>query len=117
MCGAGAFAWEWRTRGEENTMRRVLQVCGVAAVLASMVGVHVPATGAQGIVSGITVPPIPVVTSGMPVGVAGMIPTIPSIPIISGINVGMAGTGFGGERSVTYKESRTSEPATIVLSE
>ena len=98
-------------------MRRVLQVCGVAAVLTSMVGVHVPETGAQGIVSGITVPPIPVVTSGMPVGVAGIVPIMPSIPIMSGITIGMAGTGFGGERSVTYKESRTSEPATIVLSE
>jgi hypothetical protein len=29
----------------------------------------------------------------------------------------MAGTGSGSERQVTHKESRTSEPATIVLSE
>jgi hypothetical protein len=103
--------------GEENAMRRVLQVCGVAAVLASLVGVHVPATGAQGIVSGIIVPPISAVTPGMPVGVTVSVPSMVSQPIMPGISVGMAGTGSGSEGHVTHTETRTSEPATIVLSE
>lgn len=98
-------------------MRRVLQVCGVGVALAALIGVNVPATGAQGIVSGITLPPISVVIPGMPLGVTVAVPGVPSTSIITGISVGMAGTGSGGERSVTHKESRTSEPATIVLSE
>lgn len=98
-------------------MRRILQVCGVTAAVAALVGVNVPMTGAQGIVSGITVPPISVVIPGMPLGVNVAVPSVPGAHIMPGISVGMAGTGSGGERNVTYKESRTSEPATIVLSE
>ena len=98
-------------------MRRVLQVCGVAAVLASLVSIHVPATGAQGIVSGITVPPIAAVTPGMPIGVSVAVPSMVSQPIMPGMSVGMAGTGSGSQREVTYKESTTSEPATIELGE
>ena len=98
-------------------MRRVLQVCGVAAALASLVCVHVPVTGAQGIISGVILPPISGVTPGMPPGVMVSVPNVPGLPIMSGISVGMAGTGPGSEREVTYKESTTSEPATIVLSE
>ncbi len=98
-------------------MRRVLQACGVAAVLASLVCVQAPVTGAQGIVSGITLPPIPAVTPGMPLGVTVSVPSLVSQPIMPGISVGMAGTGSGSERHVTHKESRTSEPATIVLGE
>lgn len=98
-------------------MRRVLQACGIAAAVAALVGVNVPASGAQGIVSGIVVPPISVVTSGMPVGVNVSVPSVPSTPNITGISVGMAGTASSSKGNVTYKESRTSEPATIVLSE
>jgi hypothetical protein len=98
-------------------MKRVLQACGVAAVLAALVCVQAPATGAQGIVSGIVVPPISAVTPGMPVGVNVSVPSLVSQPIMPGISVGMAGTGAGSERHVTHTESRTSEPATIVLSE
>ena len=98
-------------------MRRILQVSGVAAVLASLVCVHVPAAGAQGIVSGITLPPISAVTPGMSVGMTVSVPSMVSQPVMPGISVGMAGTGSGSGRHVTHKESRTSEPATIVLSE
>lgn len=95
-------------------MRRVLQVCGVAAALASLGYVHVPATGAQGIISGVILPPISGITPGMPLGVTVSVPNVPSMP---GISVGMGSTGSGSEREVTYKESTSSEPATIVLSE
>ena len=98
-------------------MRRVLQVCGVAAAVAALVGINVPATGAQGIVSGVIMPPISVVTPAMPVGVTVSVPGMVSQPVMPGISVGMAGTGSGSERHVTHTESRTSEPATIVLSE
>lgn len=98
-------------------MRRLLRVGGMAAALAALVGAHAPATGAQGIVSGVTVPPIPVVISGAPIGAVGPIPGVPASPIVAGISVGMAGTGSGSERDVIYRESRTSEPATIVVSE
>ena len=98
-------------------MRRVLQVCGVAAALASLMCVQVPVTGAQGIISGVILPPISGVTPGMPPGVMVSVPNVPSMPIMSGINVGMAGTGSGSEREVTYRETTSSEPATIVLSE
>lgn len=104
-------------RGEENAMRRVLQVCGVAAAVASLMGVSITATGAQGIVSGVTLPPISVVTPGMPIGVTVAVPGMVSSPVMPGISVGMAGTGSGNQKEVTYKESNTSEPATIVLSE
>ena len=98
-------------------MRRVLQMCGVSVAVAALVGVHVPMTGAQGVVSGITVPPISEVIPGMPLGLTVAVPGVPSTPSLSSISVGMAGTGSGSERHVTHKESRTSEPATIVLSE
>ena len=98
-------------------MKRVLQACGVVAVLASLVSVHVPAAGAQGIVSGIALPPISEVTPGMPIGVTVAVPSMVSQPIMPGISAGMAGTGSGSEGHVTHTESRTSEPATIVLSE
>jgi hypothetical protein len=104
-------------RGEENTMRRVLQVCGVAGALASLICVHVPVTGAQGILSGVTLPPISAVTPGMPIGVTVSVPSMVSQPIMPGISVGMAGTGSGSEGHVTHTESRTSEPATIELGE
>jgi hypothetical protein len=73
--------------------------------------------GAQGVLSGIIVPPISAVTPGMPVGVTVSAPTMVSQPIMPGMSVGMAGTGSGGQREVTYKETNTTEPATIVLSE
>ena len=98
-------------------MRRVLQVCGVAAVLAALGCAHVPATGAQGIISGVTLPPISAVTPGMPIGVTVSVPSLVSQPVMPGVSVGMAGTGSGNQRDVTYRESTTSEPATIVLSE
>lgn len=98
-------------------MRRVLQACGVAAVLASLVCVQVPVTGAQGIVSGIIVPPISAVTPGRPVGVTVSVPSMVSAPIMPGISVGVPGTSSGSEGHVTHTESRTSEPATIELSE
>lgn len=98
-------------------MRRVLQVCGVAAVLTALVSVDVPATGAQGIVSGITVPPISAVTPGMPVEIAVAVPSLVSSPIMPGIGAGLASAGSGGKGHVTRTETRTSEPATIELSE
>ena len=97
-------------------MRRVLQVCG-AAVLVAVMGIQVPVTGAQGIVSGVILPPISAVTPGMPVGVTISVPSMASAPIMPGVSVGMVGTGSGSEGHVTHSESRTSEPATIVLSE
>ncbi len=110
------MAWERCTYGEEIAMRRVLQVCGVAAAVAAVVGVNVPDTGAQGIVSGVIVPPISVVTPGMPVAMPIAVPGMAGQSIMPGISVEMAGTGSGSERRVTHTESRTSEPATIVLS-
>ncbi len=98
-------------------MRRVLQVCGVAAAIAALVGVNVPATGAQGIVSGIVLPPISVVTPGLPAGVTVMVPGVPSTPIMTGISVGLAGAASSSKGHVTHTESNTTEPATIVLSE
>jgi hypothetical protein len=74
-------------------------------------------TGAQGIVSGVILPPISAVTPGMSFGVTVSVPSMAIQPIMPGISVGMAGTGSGGERHVTHKESRTSEPATIEVSE
>ncbi|MCA9862020.1 MAG: hypothetical protein R2853_14925 [Thermomicrobiales bacterium] len=98
-------------------MRRVLQVCGVAAVLASLGCAYVPVAGAQGIVSGVTLPPISAVTPGMPIGVNVSVPNLVSSPVMPGMSAGMAATGSGGQREVTYEESKTSEPATIVLGE
>ena len=98
-------------------MRRVLQACGVAVVLASVAGVPAPEAGAQGIVSGITLPPISAVTAGMPVEIAVAVPSLVSSPLMPGISAGLAGVGSGGEGHVTRTETRTSEPATIELSE
>lgn len=98
-------------------MRWVLQVCGVAAAVATLVGFNVPVTGAQGIVSGVVVPPTSAVTPGMPVAMPIAVPGMSGQPIMPGISVGMAGTGSGSQRHVTHTESRTSEPATIKLSE
>lgn len=98
-------------------MRRVLQVCGVAAAVAALVTIHVPVTGAQGIISGVMVPPISVATSGMPNGVTVAVPSMVRPSVMPGISVGMTGTGSGSQREVTYKESNTSEPAIIVLGE
>ena len=98
-------------------MRRVLQVCGVAAAVAAMVSMHVPVTGAQGIVSGLTLPPISVVTPGMPVGVTIAVPVMASQPIMPGSVSGWWVLAPVAREHVTHKESRTSEPATIVLSE
>ena len=101
-------------------MRRILQVCGVAAAIAALAGVNAPVTGAQGIVSGIIVPPISVVTpglSGMPIGVSVSVPSVPSTPIMAGISMGIAGTASSSKGHVTGKESTTIEPATIVLGE
>ena len=98
-------------------MRRVLQVCAGAAVVAAVIGAYVPVTGAQGIVSGVVLPPISEMTPGIQIGVAVAGPGMVVQPIMPGISVGMAGTGSGGEKHVTHKETRTSEPATIELSE
>jgi hypothetical protein len=98
-------------------MRRGLQMFGGAAVLASLVCAHVPVTGAEGIVSGVTLPPISAVTPGMPISVTVSVPSLVSQSNMPGISVGMAGTGAGGEGQVTHTESRTSEPATIELGE
>jgi hypothetical protein len=98
-------------------MRRVLQVCGVAAVLASLGCVHVPVTEAQGIISELNVPPISAVTPRMPIEVSVSIPIMVSQPVMPGMSVGQAGAGTGSEGQVTHTSSRTSEPATIKLGE
>jgi hypothetical protein len=98
-------------------MRRVLRMCAGAAVLFALAGVHVSAAGAQGIISGVTLPPVSAVTPGMPIGVAVSVPIMVTQPIVPGVSAGMPGPGAEGGDHVTHTETRTSEPATIELSE
>lgn len=117
--------WERCQCGEESVMRRILQTCGVAAAVVALIGVNVPVTGAQGIVSGIEVPNVSTVTIGgpagmpigLPAGVSVSVPTVPSTPIMAGIGVGIAGTATSSKGHVTQKESNTVEEATIVMGE
>ena len=99
-------------------MRRIPQTFGAAAAVVALVGVNVPVTGAQGIISGIDVPTVSVVTIGMPVGLpAGVSVSVPHVPNMAGISVGIAGTAASSKGHVTRKESNTVEEATITLGE
>ena len=97
-------------------MRRVLQVCGVAAAVAALVGASAPDAGAQVVSLGGNLPPITVVVS--PVMPGGVAVAVPHAPGVAGIGVGIGGSGASSGRGhVVQKDTSSVEPASIVLSE